>query len=73
MLTDFRGKKGERRRKTSMWEKNIDQLPLLPAPTRDQTHNLGMCPEQESKLRPSGLWYKAPINQATPTREAFTF
>ena len=32
----------EKERKTSLGERNIDQLPSIPAPTRDQTSNLGM-------------------------------
>ena len=43
MLIDFRerGKEGEGR------ERNTDQLPLECAPTGDQTHNPGICPDQE--------------------------
>ena len=38
----------ERKTETSLWERNIDQLPPVCTPTGDQTHNLGMCPDQGS-------------------------
>ena len=31
-----------------MWDRIIDWLPLVHAPTREWTHNLGMCPHWES-------------------------
>ena len=34
-----------RENETSVWERNIDWLPPKGAPTRNQTHNLGMCHE----------------------------
>ena len=43
LLIDFR----ERGREE---EREIDHLPLVCAPTGDQTHNLGMCPDLELKL-----------------------
>ena len=52
MLIDFTGrgrvwgKEAEEHR--CQRETNIDQLPLIHAPTRDQTHNLGTCPDQGS-------------------------
>ena len=43
-----------------MWEKNID--PPVRAPGRDQTRNLGMCPNTESNLWTLLLW-----NDTQPT------
>ena len=43
-------------RETSMWERNINQLPLTHTPTGDQTHNPSLCLDQESNLQPFGLW-----------------
>ena len=61
MFIDFRERKGERERErvTMMQERNID--PLLPVCTlaRDQTLNLGMCPDQGSNLQPFGVWDSA--------------
>ena len=34
-----------------MCERNIDSLPLV-----DCIHNLGMCPDPESKWQPFALW-----------------
>ena len=34
-----------------MWERNINQLPPVCAPTGDWTYNLGMCPDWESNLQ----------------------
>lgn len=39
-------------RETAIWERNIDRLPSLHAPTRDWTHNPTMCPHQESNRQP---------------------
>ena len=36
-------------------ERNIDQLPLVCAPTRDRTWNPGVCPDRESNLGAFGL------------------
>lgn len=44
MLIDVR-ERGEK-------ERNIDWLPLVLTPTRDQTHSLGRCPDQELNLQP---------------------
>ena len=46
------GKKG---RETLKCERDIDRLPLICAPTRERTHNPGMCPDQESNQRPFTL------------------
>ena len=51
-----RGRERERERETDRVRqrdinvRNIDQLPLICAPTRDGTHNLGMCPDCGSNL-----------------------
>ena len=39
-----------------MWERKMDQLPLVHTLTEDQTHNLGMCPDQESNQQHFALW-----------------
>ena len=36
-------------------ERNIDQLPLVCAPTGDRTRNPGVCPDRESNLGAFGL------------------
>ena len=41
-------------RKTSMWNRNIDLLPLAHTLTEGWTHNPGMWPEQESNPQPFG-------------------
>ena len=38
----------QRGREISTYEKNINQLPLISAPTKDWACNSGMCPDQES-------------------------
>ena len=68
MFIDFRargrGREGrrERERETLISGRNIDQLPPIYALTRDQTCNLGMCPDQGSNLQPSGVQDIAPTN-----------
>ena len=37
-------------------------------PTRDQTHNLAVCPDQELNPRPFGLQDDTPTNWATSAR-----
>ena len=37
---------------TLMWERNIDWLPSIHAPTGARTHNPGMCPDRESNPQP---------------------
>ena len=65
MLADLRerGREGERER-----ERDIDGLPLIHAPTRDQTCKLGMCPDRELNPRHFGLWNDSTMNKATPAR-----
>ena len=60
MCIDFREEWGQRER-----ERNISRLPPVRAPTRDQTHNLGMCPDRVSNLQPFGVRDDAPTNLAT--------
>ena len=56
LLNLYRDGEGERkRRETSMCERNINQLPLVHAPTWKQAHNPGMCPHQESNQGPFTL------------------
>ena len=57
-----RGRK--RGREALMWERAIDQLPLIHAPTGDQTHNLGMWPDQESNWQPFASQHDAKPNEA---------
>ena len=42
-------------------------------PDQAQTHNLSMCPDQESNPWPFGLWDDAPTNWATLARAIFLF
>ena len=58
MLTDFvfLEREGKDRRKTSVWESNINRFPLVRAPAGDQAHNLRNCPDWESNLQPFGSW-----------------
>ena len=55
MLIDFRqkGREGERERNINVREKH-GSAASSSAPGRDQTHNLGLCPERESNLLPFG-------------------
>ena len=62
-----REERREKERETSMRETSIGCL-LVWAWTRDWTYNLGMCPDQESNLRPFGLWDDTPTNWATQAR-----
>ena len=48
-------KGGGRREKETESEGNINWLPLILAPTWDQTHNPGMCPNWELKQQPFTL------------------
>lgn len=49
---DFREKEKERERNTLLGERNVDRFLPIPAPTRDQGHNLGMCSYWELHLQP---------------------
>ena len=59
-----RQKNRERKRETSMWKRNIDPLPPIYALNRDQTHNLGIWPEQVSNVQPLDAQGDAPTNWA---------
>ena len=67
------GRETERERETSMWERNIDQLPPGGTPTRDQTLNPGMCPDQGSDLQSLGVWEDAPTNWEPPSQGEVVF
>ena len=54
-----------------MWEENIDPLPPTCSPTRDWTHNLGMCSEQESSQQSFHLQDDVPPNWSTLARAVF--
>ena len=60
-------------RETSIWERNIKLLPLVCSPTKDWTHNLGMCLVQESNLWSFSLENNAPANSVTPARAVLLF
>ena len=66
MYIDFRETgRGERERETSIWERNINQLPPIHS-DQEPTHNPAMCPDQGSiSLQPFGTWNNAPTNWAT--------
>ena len=55
ILEEEEGREKERKR-NSMWESNMDRLPLVCAPAGDGTRIPGMCPDQESTWRPIVLW-----------------
>ena len=57
MFIDFRKMVGRR-------ERNIDQLPPALTPIRDQTWNLGKCPDQESNPQLFDAQDDAPTNWA---------
>ena len=56
------GKGEEKDRQTWMSERNIDWLPPVCALTADRTHNLVMCPDQESNLQTFGAQDDAPTD-----------
>ena len=43
-------------------ERNIDCLPSIRAPTRDRTHNLGMCPDWGWNPQTFGAQDNTPTN-----------
>ena len=55
MFIDFKERKwrGREEKKTSIWERNVDQLPPVHAPTGDGTHSPGMCSDQQLNPQPS--------------------
>ena len=55
-------------------QRNIHRLPPVRAPTRDEIHNLGMCPDRGSNPPPFGAWSNTPTNRATwPGRTTVIF
>lgn len=57
-------KLGERKNeKKNIDMRNIDLLP--PIHTCNQTHNPGMCHNQESNPQPFGIWDVVPTNRTT--------
>ena len=60
-----RERKGER--ETTVQERNIGRSPPIYAQTGDQTHNLGMCPDRELNLQPSGYWMT--LQPTEPSRQ----
>ena len=55
MFTDFRERERDR-------ERDRDRLPSIRAPTRDQTHNLVLCPDLESNPQTFVAWCDALTN-----------
>ena len=49
-------------RNINVRERNTDRLPPVHGPVGDQTHHLGMCPDQESNPQPSDALGNAPTN-----------
>ena len=72
-LLTFREREGEREKETSMWKRNIDQLPPICTPTGDWTCNPGMCPDWELNLQPFGVPDNALNYWATQPGHAFAF
>ena len=62
-----RGEGREKGRETSVCERNIDLLPLSMCPNRGRGPNPGMCPHQESNLRPFALWEDAQSTEPCPS------
>ena len=54
-----------RERETAMWERNINRMPPIHAPTGYWTHNLGMCPDRKLILQSFGAWDDSPTNWPT--------
>ena len=55
-LFTFREEKGGKEVVKHQYERNMDRLPLVHAPSGDQTCNPGMCPDQEWNWQPYALW-----------------
>ena len=65
---------GEEKRETDCFERETSIGCLLVRTlTRDQTCNLGMCPNWELNLLPFCLWDDAPNNWATPAWAPYWF
>ena len=61
MFIDF----SESGRETSTWGRNINWLPPICAPTEDQIHNLGTCPDWDLNLEALGAGDNAPAKLPT--------
>ena len=59
MFIDFRE---IRERKRNINVRNINRLPPILALTGDQTHKVGVCPDQELDLQPFGVQADTPTN-----------
>ena len=55
-----------------IWERNINWLPPICAPTKDWTCNLGMCSDWELNPQLFGIQDVAPTNWATWARAAYS-
>ena len=60
-----REKRRKRERERDIIVRNINWFLPIRSPTRDQTCNLGMCPDWESNPQTFGVWDDAPTNWAT--------
>ena len=65
IFTDFREEERQRERKKHQYKRNTDWLPPTCDQTRDQTPNLGMCPNRGSNPQPFSVWDNAPNDYAT--------
>ena len=54
-----------------MWGRNINELPPIHTPTRDQTRNLGMCPDGESNLQLFGVLCGTALQPTEPPGQGF--
>ena len=72
MLIDFLERGEGRERNIDVKEKHQSVASCM-HPDWDQTRNLDMCPDRESKPQPFGLGNDAPTNWATPARAAVSF
>ena len=73
MLLNFRerGREGETEGETHRCERETSVgLPFMHTPTRDQTRNLGMCPDWELNPQPFGVWGNA--HQLSHTGQGFS-
>ena len=62
MLIDLREEGRWREKERNINARNMYRLPHVGATTRDQTHNLGVCPYWESNQQPFGLQDDPPTN-----------
>ena len=55
MLIDFRDRERRERERNTNEREALTGLPFIHSLTKDQTHNLGMCPGQNSNPQPLAL------------------